>query len=389
MKTWRIHPSWRAAALCAALAAVACGDSGAEPEVQAPPVATARVTARDLEERISASGELEAQLHTTLAAEVAGRITKIVLEESDPVVAGTVVVEIDPERRKLALDESRARAAQTEARLETQRRETQRVITLHQQSVASESQLEAAETALKLAEADSLAGQAQLGVAKRAFGDASVTAPFAGLLARRHVNVGEYVQAGAPLFDLVSLDPISVVFHLAEIDSSRVALGQKVEVQVAPYPDRTFEATVDVVSPTIDPGTRTLRVKANLPNPDGLLRPGLFARADLGVALRRGALLVPTEAVLQRASGPAVFVVGADGRVARRDVTVGAFHRDGVEVTQGLASGDLVVTRGHSGLVDGVAVKVIETVEPSGSGVAEATASEGVANARGPGDPTL
>jgi membrane fusion protein (multidrug efflux system) len=370
------------------LAAAACGDDAAEPAAQAPPVATARVVARDLEERIGASGELEAQLHTTLAAEVAGRITTIVLEEGDPVVAGTVVVEIDPERRKLALDESRARAAQTEARLETQRRETQRVITLHQQSVASESQLEAAQTALKLAEADAAAGQAQLGVAKRAFGDANVTAPFAGLLARRHVNVGEYVQPGAPLFDIVSLDPIDVVFHLAEVDSSRVALGQKVAVQVAPYPDRTFEATVDVVSPTIDPGTRTLRVKANLPNPDGALRPGLFARADLGVALRRGALVVPTEAVLQRASGPAVFVVGADGRVARRDVTVGTFHRDGVEVTQGLVSGDLVVTRGHTGLVDGAVVKVTETVEPAGSGP-ETPAAEGVANARGPGDPTL
>jgi len=384
----KFHPSLRAA-LCVALAAVACGGETAEPETQAPPVATARVVARDLEERISASGELEAQLHTTLAAEVAGRITTIVLEEGDPVVAGTIVVEIDPERRKLALDESRARAAQTEARLETQRRETQRVITLHQQSVASESQLEAAETALKLAEADALAGQAQLGVAKRAFGDASVTAPFAGLLARRHVNVGEYVQAGAPLFDLVSLDPIDVVFHLAEIDSSRVALGQKVEVQVAPYPDRTFQATVDVVSPTIDPGTRTLRVKATLPNSDGLLRPGLFARADLGVALRRGALVVPTEAVLQRASGPAVFVVGADGRVTRRDVTVGTFHRDGVEVTQGLSDGDVVVTRGHSGLMDGVVVKVTEKVEPAGSGPTDAPEAEGVANALSPSDPTL
>jgi membrane fusion protein (multidrug efflux system) len=385
-----IPTRWRAALLCAALAATpACGRKAAEPEAQAPPVAAARVSARDLEERIGASGELEAQLRTTLAAEVAGRITKVVLEEGAPVVSGSVIVEIDPERHGLALDEARARAAQNEARLDTQRRETQRVITLHQQGVASESQLEAAQTALKLADADAAAGRAQLGVAKRAFGDASVTAPFAGLLARRHVNVGEFVQPGAPLFDLVSLDPIDVVFHLAEVDSSRVAIGQKVLVHVAPYPEREFEATVDVVSPTIDPATRTLRVKANLPNPEGLLRPGLFARADLGVALRRGALVVPTEAVLQRASGPAVFVVGTDGRVTRRDVKVGEFRRDGVEVTEGLASGDLVVTRGQTGLVDGALVKVTETTGPAGSGPAEAAPAEGVANAREPGDATL
>jgi membrane fusion protein, multidrug efflux system len=375
---------WLAPA-CAALA-LACGGGDAAPEAQAPPVATSRVVARDLEERIGASGELEAQLRTTLAAEVAGRITTVVLEEGDAVVPGSVVVEIDPERRELALDEARARAAQVVARLDTQRRETQRVRTLHEQNVASESQLEAADTALKLAEADAAAGRAQLGVAKRAFGDARVSAPFAGLLGRRHVNVGEFVQPGTPLFDLVSLDPIDVVFHLAEVDSSRVAIGQKVTVHVAPHPDRAFEATVAVVSPTIDPGTRTLRVKATLPNADGLLRPGLFARADLGVALRKGVLVVPTEAVLQRSDGAVVFVVGAEDRVARRPVKLGTYHRDGVEVAEGLAQGEVVVTRGHSGLVDGAVVKVAEQVEPPAASPPQAT---GLASARETVGPSL
>jgi RND family efflux transporter MFP subunit len=373
----------------AAFAAFACGDGDAAPEAQAPPVATARVVAKDVEERIGASGELEAQLRTTLAAEVAGRITKVVLEEGDAVVAGSVVVEIDPERRALALDEARARAAQTEAKLENERRETQRVRTLHQQNVASQSQLEAADMALKLADADAAAGRAQLGVARRAYGDANVAAPFAGLLGRRYVNVGEFVQPGAPLFDLVSLDPIDVVFHLAEVDSGRVALGQNVSVHVAPHPDRAFEATVSVVSPTIDPGTRTLRVKATLPNPDGLLRPGLFARADLGVALRRGVVLVPSEAVLQRASGPVIFVVGADARVARREVKLGTFHREGVEVAEGVRAGELVVTRGHGGLVDGAAVRVAESDGAPSSELPAAASPAGVASAREPDGASL
>jgi membrane fusion protein (multidrug efflux system) len=213
-----------------------------------------------------------------------------------------------------------------------------------------------------------------------------VSAPFAGLLGRRHVNVGEFVQPGTPLFDLVSLDPIDVVFHLAEVDSSRVAIGQKVEVHVAPFPDRAFEATVAVVSPTIDPGTRTLRVKATLPNGDGLLRPGLFARADLGVALRKGVLVVPTEAVLQRSDGAVVFVVGVEDRVARRPVKLGAYHRDGVEVAEGLAQGEVVVTRGHSGLVDGAVVKVAEQAEPPAPVPPQAT---GLASAREPAGAAL
>lgn len=367
---------------CAALAA-GCGQQAASPEVQAPSVATAAVIARDLEERIGATGELQAQLHTTLAAEVAGRVTRVVLEEGAAVVAGSTVVEIDPERHALALDEARARTVQAEARLAKERRETDRVRTLHQSRVASQSQLDAAETGLALAVADATVARAQLGVARRAVADASVMAPFAGLLARRHVNVGEFVQPGAPLFDLVSLDPIDVVFSLAEIDSSRVALGQPVAVRVAPWPDRVFEARVAVVSPTIDPTTRTLRVKATLPNPDGLLRPGLFARADLGVALRRGVALVPSEAVLQRASGPVVFVVGSGDVVLRREVALGSFHRDAVEVLSGLAPGEVVVTRGHAGLVDGAAVRITERAGPSGaseptpSGVASAARADG------------
>jgi membrane fusion protein (multidrug efflux system) len=310
-------------------------------------------------------------------------VTRVVLEEGAAVVAGSTIVEIDPERHALALDEARARTVQAEARLAKERRETDRVRTLHQSRVASQSQLDGAETALALAVADATVARAQLGVARRAVADASVMAPFAGLLARRHVNVGEFVQPGAPLFDLVSLDPIDVVFSLAEIDSSRVALGQPVAVRVAPWPDRVFEARVAVVSPTIDPTTRTLRVKATLPNPDGLLRPGLFARADLGVALRRGVALVPSEAVLQRASGPVVFVVGSGDVVLRREVALGPFHRDAVEVLSGLAPGEVVVTRGHAGLVDGAAVRVTERAgppgasEPTPSGVASAARADG------------
>jgi membrane fusion protein (multidrug efflux system) len=238
-----------------------------------------------------------------------------------------------------------------------------------------------------VARADAAAARAQLGVAKRALADASVAAPFAGLLARRYVNVGEFVQPGAPLFDLVSLDPIDVVFHLAELDSSRVAIGQKVAVEVAPHPGRVFEATVAVISPTIDPATRTLRVKATLPNPDGLLRPGLFAHADLGVTLRRGVALVPAEAVLQRSGGPVVFVVGPGDRVQRREVRLGVFHREGVEVESGLAPGEAVVVRGHSGLIDGAHVRVAESsgqtaptpAAPPAPGVASNTKPDGSA----------
>ena len=337
---------------------VACGHTEAPTVVKAPPVTIAHVETDDLQDCIGASGELVARLHTTISAEVSGRVTQLLRNEGQPVTAGEVMLEIDPQRRELETEAARARVAKAVASLEKERRETRRMRTLREQDVASAQRLEAAETALAIANANAAAERAQLGVAERAAADASVTAPFEGLVARRLVNVGQFVQVGTPLFELVSLDPIEVVFHIAEIDSGRVAVGQKVDVTVAPYPDRTFEAVVDVISPTIDTEARTLRVKASLANPDGMLRPGLFARANLDVAQRKGVLLVPEEAVLQRADGPVIFALVDGNRVERRVVKTGGFHEGRIEIVQGAKAGENVVVRGHMALVDGAVVRV-------------------------------
>jgi membrane fusion protein (multidrug efflux system) len=366
----RREPSRRRSLLAVLALAIGCGNEVEAPEVQAPPVATAAVRAVDLEESIRVSGELVARQRTQLSAEVAGRVTRVALEEGDSVELGTPIVEIDPERRELELKTARAQAAQASATLDKERRELARVRTLHGSAVASQSRLDEAETAVALARAGAEAARARQGVAERALRDASVSAPFAGLLARRHVNVGEFVQPGTPLFDLVSLDPIDVVFRVSEVDSGRVHKGQRVAVSVAPYPDREFEAVVDVVSPTIDRDTRTLRVRATLANPDGALRPGLFARADLGVALRRGVVLVPEEAVLERSDGSVVFALGSEGRVERRRVRTGDFRAEGVEIVEGLAEGETVVVRGHTNLVDGALVRVTQAPGASRDGVA-------------------
>ncbi|GAF90680.1 unnamed protein product, partial [marine sediment metagenome] len=189
--------------------------------------------------------------------------------------------------------------------------------------------------------------------------------PFDGVVGQRLVSEGDFVQIGMPLVELVSLDPIQLVFRLAEVDSGRVAVGQKVNVSVAPHPDEVFEATVDVVYPTIDPASRTLRVKAALANPAGRLRPGLFARADLGVRVRSGVSVLPEESVLQRSDGAVVFRVVGGERVERRVVKVGEFRDGMVEIRSGLDVGDVVVTRGQSELVDGAVVRVTASGDES------------------------
>lgn len=331
----------------------ACRESSAPPPAEGAAVTLAPVVVRDVEDHIEATGELVALDEATIAAEVSGRITRVLFEEGDAIESGAIILEIDRERRQLELDDARARVAETEAAVREQQREMRRIRQLHGRDVASRAQLDQAETALATARSRLEASGARLGVAERELRDASVTAPFAGRIARRRVSRGEFVQRGQALVELVALDPVEVEFHLPEIDTGRVHLGQRVDVRVAPYPDSAFTATVTVIAPVIDPRTRTLRVRAELPNPEQKLRPGLFARVDLGVNRRAGVKLIPEEAVLQRADGAVVFRIDADSRVERRVIRTGEYRGGEVEVVAGLGGGDWVVTRGHSDLVDG------------------------------------
>jgi membrane fusion protein (multidrug efflux system) len=343
------------------LLAVACGVLGlaacsGEPEpegVPGQPVTLNPVLAMDLVDRIEATGQLLAKEHAKIAAEVGGRITEVLIDEGARVEAGAEVLAIDPERRSLERDSARARLDEARESLHEQEREYRRMRDLRASKVASQTQLDQAETDLKLAKSRLLASEAQLGVVDRALRDATVAAPFSGLIARRTVSRGEFVAEGQELFELVSLDPIEAEFRVTEIDSGRVALGQTVGVRVAPFPDETFGATVTFVSPTIDTRTRTLRVKAQLENPEGRLRPGLFARVDLGISEREGVPMILEEAILQRADGAVVFRSNGENRVERIVIETGVYHGGYVEVVKGLAPGDMIVSRGQARLVEG------------------------------------
>jgi len=341
------------AIVCAALLAAGCVESERETALALPPVVLASVEVRDVEERIEATGELLARNRAQLAAEVSGRVSEIVFDEGQHVEAGQVILEIDPERRELDLASAKAGRAEAQAALREQQRDYERVKKLAERDIASASRLDQTKTAVALARARADAAATQVQRAERALRDSSVKAPFSGQIAQRYVSRGEFLNVGAVLVDLVALDPIEVEFHVAERDSARVVRDQPVLVSVDPYPDELFGATVTMIAPIIDPKTRTLRVLARLENSEGRLRPGLFARADLGVELRRGVKMVPEEAILQRADGSVVFRLEEGNHVERVPVETG-LHRAGyVEIRSGLRPTDYVLTRGQAGLTDG------------------------------------
>ena len=364
------------AAFAALVLALGCAKEEKQAEDLTRPVAVERVSVATIDERIEGSGELQAKDRAQLASEVDGVVTHLAVDEGDSVEEGAVLLAVDPEKRGLQVANVRAMQRDAQAALADAQRDVVRVRSLHESGIASDSALDKAETGVERARSRAEASSAELGVAERALRDASIRAPFAGWIARRDVSRGEYVRPGQSLFELVALDPIEVEFSVAERDSARVRIGQSVAVKVAPYPDESFHGEVTVISPTLDSKTRTLRVKARIANPDGRLRPGLFARTDLGVATREGALLVPEEAVLQRADGEVVFVTTADNHARRVVVKTGLQHEGRVEIVEGLSAGDEVIVRGHAALVDGTPISrqgaVGEPEEQSLNAAAEA-----------------
>ena len=262
------------------LLASGCSEEVVTTEEILPSVSAVEIAAVDFDQEIRASGDLRARFQTMIAAEIAGRVTELSVDEGGSVNAGAVVIKIDPERRRLDLAAAQARLAQARANLRQETSKVERVRKLRSENIASVERLEEAETALLLAESSVRAEEAAVGVASRALKDASVSAPFAGLVARRSVELGEYVEPGKDLFELVSMSPLDVTFNLPELDSQRVAVGQRIEVGVAAPADKSFEAVVTFIAPVVDPATRTLRVKAEIDNTRGTPAARASSRAD-------------------------------------------------------------------------------------------------------------
>lgn len=348
------------AALAIGWVLAACGDDEVAPPAAetAPPVMVEVVHVRDIVDRIEATGQLVAKAEATVAAQVAGQVTSIAVEEGDSVDVGQILLEIDPERRNLEVADAQARLSEARANVAEGQREVERIQGLRKRDAVSQAQLDEVVTRLSLARSREAGAEAQLGLAQRAQADATIRAPFAGLVGRRHANVGEYLSVGVPLFQIVALDPIEVEFSVPEVDSSRVAVGNEIEISVVPYPDEQFAARVTVVAPTIDRSTRTLRVKGELSNADGRLRPGLFAHVDVGVAHRTGVLMVSESAIVQRAEGSVLYRLVEGNRVERLVVQPGTQEGEFIEVRGGLVPGDRVVVRGQRDLVDGGVVSI-------------------------------
>jgi membrane fusion protein, multidrug efflux system len=377
------------ASACSAGSAKTKEQASAPAAVAAAPVAAVE---RPIARFIRATGTLMAEEQADVAAETAGRVVSAPVERGTPVSQGAELIRLSAAETDAQLKEAEANAAQIEARLgltsgafdvnavpevqnakasyDLAQNEFGRIKSLLDQRVVSQSEYEQRRTQMEAArqqydaakngaaqQFQSLqAARARVSLARKAFADTVVRAPFNGVVAQRLVSVGDYVTKGMKVAIVVRVNPLRAQLTIPEQSVSAVAVGQPVSFEVDAYPGRQFEGKVKYVSPSLQADQRALTVEALVPNPAGELKPGLFATARIEQPARTPGVLVPTAAVHTRSGTSRVFVVTGD-HVEERIVTTGQPLGDLVEITKGLKVGERVATKNVAQLVDGATVR--------------------------------
>ena len=367
-------PSLRAPALCLGLLALtACGKKEQGPP-QMPPPQVGVITAQPQNEPLTKDlvGRLSAFRSADVRARVAGVLLKRDYVEGTDVKKGQLLFQIDPAPLKAALAAAEAALAQAQATYTNARVNAARARELAPKGYVSKSDLDNALASERTAAAAVQAARANVQTARINLGYASVTAPIAGRAGQQQVTEGALVGNGSAtlLTTVDQIDPLYVNFTMSVADMEQLRQAQskgnvtlaqpdQASVQVT-LPDGSAYAeagTLDFTSATVDPATGAMDLRAKIPNPKHSLLPGMYVTLQAKLGEQHKVFLIPQQAVLRDTVGAYVFVVGADGKAKRHDVTTGNMSGGDWVVTGGIAAGDQVVVSGVQNVRDGAPAK--------------------------------
>lgn len=326
--------------------------AGPPPEV----VGTAVAGEDNWEGTISAVGTVAAVRGVTVSTEVPGVVKAIRFDSGDRVNAGQVLVELDTSVERAQLESA-------EARKDLASQGAGRTRQLAQQEAVSKAQVDTDEAQLKTSTADLNALRAQID-------RKTVRAPFAGRLGIRTVNLGQYLLPGTAVTVLESLGSVYVDFSLPQQYLSTVKPGTAVRVNVGSSGGAELAGTVGAVDPTVDATTRTIKLRASVPDKQEKLRPGMFVQVAVVRGEKGHVITAPATAVVHASYGDSVFVVedGKSGKIARQQfVRLGTARGDFVAIADGVKPGQELVTAGAFKLRNGSPVVINNEVKPTPS----------------------
>ena len=299
----------------------------------ATPVFVFEAQPANIEDRIEALGTLRANESVELTSSVTETVTALHFDDGDRVEAGQVLVEMTSDEEHAQLEEARATVAEA-------RRQYERIKSLREKQTAAESLLDQRHREWET-------GRARLAAIKSRLADRLINAPFAGVVGLRNVSVGALVEPGDVITTLDDDSVMKLDFSVPAVYLGMLTTDLPVTATTRAWQGRSFEGRVKSIDSRVDPVTRTVMVRALLPNSDHALRPGMLMQVEL-LDRQREAIVIPEECLVPLGKRQFVFVVdpAADNTVERREVSIGTRRPGQVEIVEGLDSGELIITDG-------------------------------------------
>lgn len=341
---------------------IQCQRQGAgDTEVVAVPVKVMQAGLDDVKQSLTFQGDIRAEVEVKVFAKIPDRIISFAVDEGDYVKKGDLIAEI------LATTIEQA-ARQAEAHKNNMETEFTRAQRLVQQDAMSQQQFDIIQTQVTQARAAFESAQSQLD-------DAKIIAPISGIIGKRYVEAGDMATPAVPLVSIVKMDQVKIVFEATEEDLGKLKVGQETEIEVRSYPDRIFLGTLQKISPILDPVTRMALIEVLIPNSDHLLKPGMYAEADVTVGILKDVLVIPRYAVLENTSLIQVegkdrvvknyflYVVNDSSYAEQRKLDVDYVNHVQITVKNGVDLGERFVVSGMNNLRDGVPVLITDGEE--------------------------
>jgi membrane fusion protein (multidrug efflux system) len=333
-----------------AAAEVDAGKSGPAPIS----VMVAAAHQQSLDRTAEVQGALFPREHAVISSEVEGAVALVNADFGDKVIAGQVILKINPREYQLRVESAQAALDQERAKLANSTARYNRAQTLKKEGTISAEQFDQMASQLQVDRADTESAEKTLAMMRKKLADTEIKAPFTASVQKRMVSLGEYVSPGKQIYELIATDPIKLRCPMPERFVPLAKVGMQVKLTIDAKPGASYTGTIARIAPALDESSRTLLIEAEVANPDGALKPGFFAHVTMDLGRDR-ALFVPNSAVLRYAGVARVFIVD-HGVVRAREVTTGAVVGDQVEITAGLKEGERVAVSEVDRLADGTTV---------------------------------
>ncbi|NPV90614.1 MAG: efflux RND transporter periplasmic adaptor subunit [Firmicutes bacterium] len=321
------------------------------------PVKTAAVQKGSINRQVTLAAKIVPATEVTVIPKVGGRVASVPVDMGDRVQAGQTLLKLESTDYYIAVQQAEAALELNLANQKSAALNLERVKQLHNQGVASQKDLDTAQTAAEQADAQVKQASAALANARNQLGNASINSPIDGIIASRKVDVGEMVNTSSAVFTLVDVSSVYAECSVPETEVGRLTAGQKISVLVSAVSPSPLEGSLSNLAPAADASTKAFPARVRLENPEAKLKPGMFAEVQLATEEHPEALLVPKESIVEMGEQKLVYLV-RDGRAVETQVRPGIAKDEMVELLDGVKEGDLVVTVGQTAVKNGSPVQI-------------------------------